>query len=54
MFWSTEEKRDGAGEELKGSALQEPDYNVEVKLSDLQADPNNPLYSVKSFNELGL
>ena len=25
-----------------------------VKLSDMQADPNNPLYSVKSFEELGL
>jgi ATP-dependent RNA helicase DDX19/DBP5 len=33
--------------------LREPDYNVEVKLSDIQADPNNPLYSVKSFEELG-
>lgn len=45
---------DGAGEELGGSNLQEPEYDVEVKLSDIQADPNNPLYSIKSFNELGL
>ena len=44
---------DGAGEILGGSDLREPDYNVEVKLSDIQADPNNPLYSVKSFEELG-
>ena len=44
---------DGAGELLGGSDLREPDYNVEVKLSDIQADPNNPLYSVKSFDELG-
>lgn len=45
---------DGATSELHGSELQEPDYTVEVKLSDLQADPNNPLYSVKSFDDLGL
>lgn len=29
-------------------------YDVAVKLADLQADPNNPLYSVKSFDDLGL
>lgn len=29
-------------------------YEVAVKLQDLQADPNSPLYSVKSFDELGL
>lgn len=29
-------------------------YDVAVKLQDLQADPNSPLYSVKSFEELGL
>ena len=45
---------DGAGEEMGGSNLQEPEYDVEVKLSDIQADPNNPLYSIKSFDELGL
>lgn len=27
---------------------------VQVKLADQQADPNSPLYSVKSFEELGL
>lgn len=46
--------KDGASEGLGGSNLQEPEYDVEVKLSDLQADPNNPLFSVKSFQELGL
>ncbi|KAJ5541710.1 hypothetical protein N7494_006786 [Penicillium frequentans] len=46
--------QDGAGGGASGSALQEPDYSVEVKLSDLQADPNNPLFSVKTFNDLGL
>lgn len=45
---------DGAGEPLGGSTLKEPDYDVEVKLSDIQADPNNPLYSIKNFEELGL
>jgi ATP-dependent RNA helicase DDX19/DBP5 len=29
-------------------------YEVAVKLQDLQADPNSPLFSVKSFDELGL
>jgi len=29
-------------------------YEVAVKLQDMQADPNSPLYSVKSFDELGL
>lgn len=29
-------------------------YEVKVKLADLQADPNSPLFSVKSFEELGL
>jgi ATP-dependent RNA helicase DDX19/DBP5 len=45
---------DGAGIERGGSTLHEPEYDVEVKLSDIQADPNNPLYSVKTFDELGL
>jgi ATP-dependent RNA helicase DDX19/DBP5 len=44
---------DGATLEQNGSMLQEPEFDVEVKLSDLQADPNNPLYSVKTFEELG-
>ncbi|KAJ2547196.1 RNA helicase required for poly(A+) mRNA export, partial [Coemansia sp. RSA 1933] len=43
-----EEKR--VKEEI--SALDEPE--VEVRLADIQADPNSPLYSVKSFEELGL
>lgn len=29
-------------------------YEVQVKLADLQADPNSPLFSVKSFEQLGL
>lgn len=45
---------DGAGEPFNGSELQEPDYNVQIKLADMQADPNNPLFSVKTFEELNL
>jgi hypothetical protein len=45
---------DGATEPFNGSQLHEPDYLVELKLADMQADPNNPLYSIKSFDELGL
>lgn len=45
---------DGAVPQIGGSALREPEFDVEVKLSDMQADPNNPLYSAKSFEELGL
>lgn len=45
---------DGAGGPFGGSQLQEPEYEVQVKLADLQADPNNPLFSVKAFEELNL
>lgn len=48
-------QKDGAGHWLNGSAgLDEPEFDVNVKLADLQEDPNNPLYSVKSFEELNL
>ena len=47
---------DGASPEQGGSNLEEPEFDVNVKLSDLQADadPNNPLFSAKSFEQLGL
>ena len=46
---------DGATGALNGETrIFEPSYDVDVKLSDLQQDPNNPLNSVKSFEELGL
>ncbi|KAJ5555314.1 hypothetical protein N7535_007753 [Penicillium sp. DV-2018c] len=52
---TAEASNDGASALAQGSAeLEEPEYSVAVKLSDLQADPNNPLYSVKSFEDLGL
>ncbi|KAF1918362.1 P-loop containing nucleoside triphosphate hydrolase protein [Ampelomyces quisqualis] len=45
---------DGSGEPANGSPLADTEYKVEVKLADMQADPNNPLYSAKSFEELQL
>jgi len=38
----------------KDSNLVENEYEVEVKLSDLQNDQESPLYSVSSFEQLGL
>lgn len=38
----------------KSSGLISNDFQVEVKLADQQADPNSPLYSVKTFEELPL
>ena len=46
---------DGATDAQHGSSLDaEPSYNVNVRLIDAQADPNDPLYSIKSFEQLGL
>lgn len=45
---------DGATEPFNGSSLQEPDYAVDIKLADMQADPNNPLFSVTAFEKMGL
>ncbi|KAF5851850.1 hypothetical protein GGP41_000568 [Bipolaris sorokiniana] len=45
---------DGSGPEGNGSELTDTKFNVEVKLADLQADPNNPLFSAKSFEDLQL
>lgn len=45
---------DGSGEPQNGNPIQETEFNVEVKLADMQADPNNPLFSAKSFEELNL
>ncbi|ODV95281.1 hypothetical protein PACTADRAFT_50027 [Pachysolen tannophilus NRRL Y-2460] len=56
---TTTKNGDGNGNESEGQAeiesnLIKSSYEVKVKLVDLQADPNSPLYSVKSFDELGL
>lgn len=45
---------DGATVPLGGSTLHEPQYDVEVKLSDIQKDASSPLYSISSFEELGI
>lgn len=46
---------DGATEPQRGTPfLNDPSYDVNVKLSDVQADPNNPLYSITDFKDLGL
>lgn len=47
-------QKDGATTWMMGSQLDEPEFDVNVKLADLQDDPNNPLYSVKSFEDLNL
>ena len=45
---------DGSGPPGNGSSMVETEFNVEVKLVDMQADPNNPLFSAKTFEELKL
>ncbi|KAI1380959.1 DEAD-domain-containing protein [Hypoxylon crocopeplum] len=42
------------GQEHAGTGLQESSYDVEVQLSTLQQDTDNPLGSARSFDELGL
>lgn len=50
---SSESKKEEAPEEEQSNLINST-YEVKVKLADLQADPNSPLYSVKAFEELGL
>ncbi|WWD19833.1 ATP-dependent RNA helicase DBP5 [Kwoniella shandongensis] len=38
----------------EASGLISNEFQVEVKLADLQADPNSPLYSVQTFEQLNL
>ena len=45
---------DGATEPLGGSQLHDAQYDVEVKLSDIQGDVNSPLFSISSFEDLGM
>ncbi|KAK3619932.1 RNA helicase required for poly(A+) mRNA export [Elasticomyces elasticus] len=46
---------DGATTMTAGSeGIEEPEFDVNVKLADLQDDPNNPLYSITSFDQLQL
>jgi ATP-dependent RNA helicase DDX19/DBP5 len=45
---------DGATEFLGGSSLHDAQYDVEVKLSDIQGDVNSPLHSISTFEEIGM
>ncbi|KAH8599183.1 ATP-dependent RNA helicase-like protein dbp5 [Bisporella sp. PMI_857] len=45
---------DGATEAQEGSALQDSEFDVELKLADMQMDQNNPLFSTQKFDELGI
>ncbi|CAK4032080.1 ATP-dependent RNA helicase dbp5 [Lecanosticta acicola] len=58
LNWADEADKgqmDGATTWTEGSqGLNEPEFDVNVKLADLQEDPNNPLYSVKHFEDLNL
>jgi ATP-dependent RNA helicase DDX19/DBP5 len=45
---------DGAVEELGGSGLQEPDWDVEVSLSDLQNNEATPFHSAAQWEDMGL
>ncbi|SCU92981.1 LAMI_0E12794g1_1 [Lachancea mirantina] len=47
-------KKDDEDQKKKDSNLIKSDYEVKVNLADIQADPNSPLYSIKSFEELGI
>lgn len=37
-----------------GSEMQDGQYDVEVTLADVQGDVNSPLYSVETFEQLGM
>ncbi|WFD33445.1 RNA helicase [Malassezia cuniculi] len=51
LDWADDTPDDDEAEEPR---LSEPKYDVQVTLADQQADPNSPLFSVKSFEQLGL
>ena len=51
----TAAQTDGATETHNGtSGFVDSGYDVEIQLADIQANPNDPLYSVKSFEQLGM
>lgn len=45
---------DGTIEELGGSGLQEPEWDVEVSLSELQDNEATPFHSATTWQDLGL
>lgn len=50
----TEAQADSAPEALGGSGLQEPEWDVEVSLSDLQNNQATPFGSATTWQDLGL
>ena len=50
---TTDAVKDGENEN-DDSNLIVSNYDVAVKLADMQGDPDSPLYSVKRFEDLGL
>jgi ATP-dependent RNA helicase DDX19/DBP5 len=51
---AAEAQVDGAVEELSGSGLQEPEWDVEVSLSELQANETTPFHSATQWQDMGL
>lgn len=51
---AAEAQVDGAVEELGGSGLQEPEWDVEVSLSELQANEATPFHSATQWQDMGL
>ncbi len=47
-------QNDSTVEQLGGSGLQEPDYEVEVSLSALQDNQATPFYSATTWQDMGL
>ncbi|KPM44724.1 ATP-dependent RNA helicase DBP5 [Neonectria ditissima] len=45
---------DGVAEDLGGPGLHEPEWDVEVSLSDLQANEATPFHSATTWQDLGL
>lgn len=45
---------DGNVEQLGGSGLQEPEFDVEVSLSDLQNNEATPFHSATTWQDLNL
>ncbi|EHK39690.1 uncharacterized protein TrAtP1_006798 [Trichoderma atroviride] len=51
---AAETQVDGAVEELGGSGLHEPEWDVEVSLSELQANEATPFHSATQWQDMGL
>ncbi|KAL6863921.1 DEAD domain-containing protein [Trichoderma novae-zelandiae] len=51
---AVEAQNDGAVEELGGPGLQEPEWDVEVSLSDLQNNEATPFHSATRWEDMGL